>query len=381
MWCQVEREGLFPVARDAAAVAFVPMDATVTRLDLPQAWDEDTPTGRAFRDYVEFIADVREHHYGTRAVAPTPAEVWGLARGDAARRCVIVVARAGGRIVGRVIGWLPLLESTTMIEGGWDMDPALTAQERELVAAALLDAVEALADAEGRPWLVLEALCRPGPLVPTSGVGSVDPSHPDAAAFLARGFTLEQVYRYQVAELSALTGLNAALAAAAAPGYRLVTWAGRTPAEHRATFCTLASIMSAEVPTGGVEFESQVWDDARLAEFEGLLERAGRTNVVTVALAADGEPAGYTELAVTPGPCGVQGDTLVVPAHRGHGLGRWLKLANLARVRAEFPRITHVITDNAEDNVTMLAINEAIGFRTALREAMWQRKPPHTAGT
>ena len=58
--------------------------------------------------------------------------------------------------------------------------------------------------------------------------------------------------------------------------------------------------------------------------------------------------------------------------HRGHGLGLWLKAAMVRRLPAEHPAFTEVETDNAEDNVHMLAVNRALGFRPYRRTREFQ---------
>lgn len=351
------------------------VEVTVTRLVLPETWDEDTPIGRAYREVVALNRDVRAHFYGTPAVAPGPASHLALYRDAPSERCASFSATRQGRVVGRLILWLPLLEAQSMIEGGWVIAPDLPDAEHAAVASELLAAVERFSAAEGRPWLLLEVPCRPGPLVPASGVGGADPEEPSTAALLARGFTLRQLYRYQLADLANLPDLDARLSAAAVPGHHLVTWAGRVPAPHREAFCALASTMVDEIPSGGVQFESQHWDEARLRGHEELNEKAGRTFLGALAYSDAGAPAGYTELMAADGEVAHQGDTLVAPEYRGRGVARWLKLANLAQLRAGFPRHRYVTTDNATENTAMLAINDAIGFRTVLQEGLWERRP------
>lgn len=357
------------------------MNIAIDRLALPATWDEDTDAGRTFRAVVDLTRDIRAHYYGTPAVAHEPGELLGLLQRSAIERFVGLTATLGDRLIGRALLWLPLLENRTMIEGSWLLTPGLDPAEHAATVSALLDALDELAAAEGRPWHLLEVPCTPGRLVPAGGAGSADPDAPDAAALLARGFALQQVYRFQVADLEALTDLDARLAAASVPGYRLVAWTGRVPAPHRDAFCSLVAVMDREVPTGGVEYEPQQWDDARLSEFEGTLERSGRTLIGALAYTDAGEPAGYTELMATGRAVAHQGDTLVDPAHRGRRLARWLKLANLARLRAEFAEARWVTTDNAEENAAMLAINESIGFTTALHQGLWQRLPVEASGS
>jgi mycothiol synthase len=85
----------------------------------------------------------------------------------------------------------------------------------------------------------------------------------------------------------------------------------------------------------------------------------------SLALAPDGAAAGMTAIFVHPDRprFAHQEDTAVVPVHRGYGLGRWLKAANLRQARGAVPEIEIVQTYNAETNGPMLDINVAMGFR------------------
>ena len=90
----------------------------------------------------------------------------------------------------------------------------------------------------------------------------------------------------------------------------------------------------------------------------------GFTDWVTVAVHEQtGAVAGLTELELGPPPRAFQEDTAVVPAHRGSGLGLWIKADMLCRLRAERPDVTEVITGNAASNEHMLRINTQLGFR------------------
>jgi GNAT superfamily N-acetyltransferase len=80
---------------------------------------------------------------------------------------------------------------------------------------------------------------------------------------------------------------------------------------------------------------------------------------------SDGAPAGYSRVFLTADRAdswGHQGDTTVLPEHRGHRLGLLLKLTNLLWIREREPHLDRVITWNARSNKHMLAINEAMGF-------------------
>ena len=100
----------------------------------------------------------------------------------------------------------------------------------------------------------------------------------------------------------------------------------------------------------------------------------GTALLVAAAVTPDGAIAGYTELDLPLGrEIAYQYDTLVVGAHRGHGLGMLVKLANLVRLAEIAAERTVVYTWNADENEHMLAINIALGFHRCGLEAAWQR--------
>ena len=57
-----------------------------------------------------------------------------------------------------------------------------------------------------------------------------------------------------------------------------------------------------------------------------------------------------------------QGLTAVARAHRGHRVGLLVKTAMLDWLAAAAPGIEHIVTDNADSNQYMIAINEMLGF-------------------
>jgi len=58
-----------------------------------------------------------------------------------------------------------------------------------------------------------------------------------------------------------------------------------------------------------------------------------------------------------------QYDTVVVPEHRGYGLGRAIKARMLFELRTAEPCITEVQTWNAFENEPMLKVNSELGFQ------------------
>ena len=69
-------------------------------------------------------------------------------------------------------------------------------------------------------------------------------------------------------------------AAVASAGYRLISWVDRCPAEHVEAYCRLKAALLEQVPMGDLEFETEVWGEARLREREEELVAMGRTMYV-----------------------------------------------------------------------------------------------------
>ncbi|MGD9797474.1 MAG: N-acetyltransferase family protein [Acidimicrobiia bacterium] len=84
--------------------------------------------------------------------------------------------------------------------------------------------------------------------------------------------------------------------------------------------------------------------------------------------------AGFTTMVASPhrpwlaSPYG----TGVLHAHRGRGIGRWLKAVNALRLLDDHPLVTTIETGNAATNEHMLAINHAMGFRRWVAWRSWE---------
>lgn len=357
----------------------------IRSLPLPDRWDEPTPTGAAFRDAAAHAGRVSDERFGSGVAALTLEERLASWRPAGAESHVRRIALEDGRIVGAASVWLPMLESTRVAEHGLMVQAGIVDGERRALIDALLDDVEQVAAEHGRTTIIGSSeAAASGALSAATGFGGVDPDAPDAAAMLARGYTLQQVYRMSVADLRQLDldqRWADASARAARTGYETIVWSGPTPAEHRPAMRRLHERMSTDSPDGGLVLEAQTWSDERLAEFEQQKSAGGRTMRTAVARHIDsGEVVGFTSLfvgatiGVVDGDVARQHDTLVRPDHRGHALGMLLKLANLRALRDHHPTHPRVSTMNAEENRPMLAVNEATGFLPVHFEGVWQRK-------
>lgn len=159
-----------------------------------------------------------------------------------------------------------------------------------------------------------------------------------------------------------------------APDYELV-WIPRPyPDAVQEPLAKLKNAMNA-APRGALSVEDRVYTPASLRDIDALLAVQGETGWTLLARhRPNGAYAGYTEVHYRPSNPALlqQADTAVVPEHRGHGLGRWLKAAMLERLWRELPGLCRVRTGNAESNAAMLAINEAMGFREVRATMAWQ---------
>lgn len=147
-------------------------------------------------------------------------------------------------------------------------------------------------------------------------------------------------------------------------GYRLASWDGLVPVELAETFVASRHAMN-DTPTGGVDFSAVPWDLERVRAAAAAVEKQGDVLHTVVAISeTDGAIAGYTELAI---PGHGKGDaqhygTAVLPEHRGHGLSLWMKAASIGHARERYPLLDGLLTDTADNNPRMRAVNDSLGY-------------------
>ncbi|MBU4248853.1 MAG: GNAT family N-acetyltransferase [Actinobacteria bacterium] len=285
-------------------------------------------------------------------------------------------------VLGTVSFTLPLRENRHLIEDIYIQ--VAGPNRRQRIGSAMLDSLREIAAAFERDTLLMwtehdfAAGSQLPQVSPTTGSGSL-PVDAAASFALAHQFRLAQVERQSRLHLPIDPNLLAefsAAAEAAATGYRLVSWHGPTPQEYLAGVAAANWAISADAPTGGIDWEPENWDERRVRDLDAMLDRSGQA-VSTIALVADsGEVAGLTTIFVENGRLDrpYQFNTVVLAAHRGHRLGWWLKAVNLARLEVHYPQAKHIDTWNANENEHMLAINTALGYRIWAISGGWQLK-------
>lgn len=304
-------------------------------------------------------------------------------RDDVYKRLQLFFVRDGGRMVAR--SWVRYELQDNLGSALVHVD-VLDEFAGRGIGRALLDHAEALAAADGRTVLMTFTehpadfdADGPDVLRPATGTGAL-PASARAVRFAQEaGYQLEQVERFSSLAVPPAPGLLDALereAQARAEPYELVTWTDHCPEEYVEQLAVLMSRMSTDAPTGGLSYDEETWDAARVRHVEDTWTQAGNISLVTAARHRDSnELAAYTVLELAPGKPWLadQDDTLVAASHRGHRLGMLVKIRNLRRLLAEYPAVERVNTFNAAENDHMLAINVALGFRPAGYDGEWQR--------
>jgi GNAT superfamily N-acetyltransferase len=158
------------------------------------------------------------------------------------------------------------------------------------------------------------------------------------------------------------------------PGYRLAWIDGDVPDELMRNVVAAYDAMN-DAPRGDSAWEDWHTTPEEIRGFDRSRNESGQERRLVLAIdAGSGDSAGFTELGFDPRVPHViqQRGTAVLPAHRGRGLGKWLKAVMLERALADWPAARVVRTGNAHVNAPMLAINTRLGFRRAWDSAIWE---------
>jgi GNAT superfamily N-acetyltransferase len=158
-------------------------------------------------------------------------------------------------------------------------------------------------------------------------------------------------------------------------GYELVIWGNRAPDDVVAAYAAMHTQMGQDAPSGELDHQPVEITVDRVRAGEQRTIEAYDQVVAVARRTCDGVLGGYT-LVYLPHHADhvVQDDTLVMPDHRGHGLGMALKVAVLRILASDHPGRRIVHTWNAVENDPMQRINRDLGFRPVERELEMQRR-------
>ncbi len=290
----------------------------------------------------------------------------GIRRPDPGERQHYVVGRVDGRVVGFAAAYLGLLDN---LDKGWvavHVDPP---EQHAGHGRALLDHICGVARDAGRTTVIAEAT------LPFDRVAD----HRSRRFAEAAGFTLSniEIVRHLALPLStADVDRWEARAAVKSGGYRIETYVNEIPDNLVPSLVVLIGQLAVDAPTGAVDWEEEQISPERFAENRASLVAAGRTMYETVAIAPDGTVAAQSTISVPPpGRLDAsQWGTFVHREHRGRTLGLAVKAANLRAVAAAHPDLRRVVTQNAETNDWMVAINVEMGFEAVEASAEFVRR-------
>lgn len=153
------------------------------------------------------------------------------------------------------------------------------------------------------------------------------------------------------------------------PRVRTFSWTGPVPEELVVDWARLVTVMEEDVPLGELTRTTRTDTDVqRIRRNEERMAEQGWILVRSLAQ-LDGVSVGYTVQFLHREEPGIvtQDDTLVDRAHRGHGVGRALKIANLRQLQdlSEAAEARYVQTYTSTGNTPMLALNKTFGFHIA----------------
>ncbi len=266
-------------------------------------------------------------------------------------RRVLLAALEDGELVGTADVGMPLQDNLRSGELEVNVRPEW---RRRGIGTALHDEAADRLQAAGRTTVLGEAY-EPMDGEPTAAVAFAE----------SLGFTSEHVEEHLVLPLPVpveqVERLHASVRDLA--GYELVTWEDRCPDEHLAAYCTMMTQMETDVPTGALDVEPVVVDEARVRTSEQRLSRSHHQLHAAARRLEDGAFGGFSIVLLPKGEeLALQFDTLVMPEHRGHRLGLLMKLNTLGRVQQGHPERTAFHTWTASSNAAMQATNKRFGY-------------------
>ncbi|GAA2502132.1 GNAT family N-acetyltransferase [Terrabacter carboxydivorans] len=157
--------------------------------------------------------------------------------------------------------------------------------------------------------------------------------------------------------------------------YAISTHVDGVPGELREQVGVLKGLVDAEAPNGELDWQPTPVGVEEYTDEIALWQRQGRTAIESVAVDAHGSVVAWTCLVVAADPARpaqVEG-TLVLVGHRGHGLGRAVKVASLRAAR-EHGGASRVRTSSDDANVWMRAVNAGLGFVPVESEVILHRR-------
>jgi GNAT superfamily N-acetyltransferase len=201
--------------------------------------------------------------------------------------------------------------------------------------------------------------------IPSLGVEAIGDT-PAPAFYEAHGFRWAYAEMRNVLDLSTVDWLKlGGMAQGIGAGYRVEYYPGGPP-EHLFAAYAAAKESVRDDTDGDLDLRPSSYDPERLRASLATLNARGLKPYIVLAMhEPTGTVAGLTEVVVPrqrPGRAD-QYDTIVVPEHRGYGIGRAIKARMLFELRAAEPKLAEVQTWHALEKEPMLKVNAELGFQ------------------
>jgi GNAT superfamily N-acetyltransferase len=182
------------------------------------------------------------------------------------------------------------------------------------------------------------------------------------------GFTCAYTETRSILDLGSVDWLRLGeMAGGVSAGYRIEYYPGGPPEELYESYASAKYLAHSAADLGDLDLRPSSYNSERLRASLATLHMRGMKPYIVVGIHEQtGEVAGLTEVVVAaqhPDRAD-QYDTVVVPEHRGYGLGRAIKARMLFELRSAEPRLRSVQTWNSLDAEGMLKVNSELGFRT-----------------
>jgi GNAT superfamily N-acetyltransferase len=200
--------------------------------------------------------------------------------------------------------------------------------------------------------------------IPSLGVEAIGGT-PSVPFYEAHGFRWAYAEMRNVLDLSTVDWLRlGGMAQGIGSGYRVEYYPGGPPPHLFAAYAAAKESVRDDAD-GDLDLRPSSYTPERLsASLSTLNERGLKPYIVLAIHESTGAVAGLTEVVVPrqrPGRAD-QYDTIVVPEHRGYGIGRAIKARMLFELRAAEPKLAEVQTWHALEKEPMLKVNAELGF-------------------